>query len=154
MKLTVLTVGKSAPAWADAAVEDYARRLRRAGGVDQRWVKPVSFRGDVEAVRAAESAALLKLVRPRDRLVALDERGDALDTTAFVELIREARRHSEGRLLFALGGSYGHHASLRERAQRVVRLSSMVMAHDVARVVLFEQLYRSFSIMEGSPYHH
>ena len=154
MKIRVIAVGRGAPAWASAAVEDYACRLKRRGGVDQRWVKPVSFRGDVDAVRQGESTALLKLVKPRDMLVALDERGEALSTDAFVGLIRHARLHASGALVFALGGAYGHDRRLRDHASRVVRLSSMVMAHDVARVVLFEQIYRAFSIIEGSPYHH
>ena len=154
MKIRVIAVGKGAPAWANSGVEDYARRLKRRGGIGQQWVKPVSFRGDIDAVRLGESTALLKLVKARDMLVAMDERGDSLSTDAFVDLIRHARLHASGPLVFALGGAYGHHRKLRDSASRVIRLSSMVMAHDVARVVLFEQIYRAYSIIEGGPYHH
>lgn len=154
MKLRVLVVGRSSPAWADAAVEDYARRLRPWGGVQEESVKPELFRGDVEAVRVAEGARLRKRIGPRDRLIVLDERGDALSTEAFTELVERSRNGGVHQLVFALGGPYGHDPALREHAWRVVRLSSLVMNHEVARVVLYEQLYRAMTLVRGMPYHH
>lgn len=152
-KLRVLTVGKGGPTWAEAAVRDYARRLERLGGVEERTVKPERFGGDVEAVRRAEAARLLQAVGPRDRLVALDERGEDLDTHAFAALVTDGVAQGTG-LVFALGGPYGHGPELRERADRVVRLSALVLNHEVARVVLYEQLYRAATLREGLPYHH
>ncbi|MCB9664390.1 MAG: 23S rRNA (pseudouridine(1915)-N(3))-methyltransferase RlmH [Alphaproteobacteria bacterium] len=152
-KLRVLVVGRSSPGWADAAVKDYARRLDRLGGIEERAVKPERFTGDVEAVRAAEAARLLAAVGPRDRLVALDERGEDLDTHAFAALVTDGVAQGTG-LVFALGGPYGHGEAVRSRADRVVRLSSLVLNHEVARVLLFEQLYRAATLREGLPYHH
>ncbi len=153
MKLRLISVGKGAPTWADEATQDYARRLRRLGGLDEVVLKPELFRGDVEAVRNAEAERILARVSPRDRLVALDERGETLSTEGFVELLTEGLR-AEGALVFALGGPYGHGAAVRERAWRVLRLSSMVLNHQVARVVLAEQLYRATTVIDGTPYHH
>lgn len=153
MKLRLLAVGKGAPAWADAAVEDYARRLRRLGGLDEVVLKPEPFRGDVEAVRTAEAERILQRVGPRDRLVALDERGEDLGTDGFVTLLTEGLR-AEGGLVFALGGPYGHGTAVRARAWRVVRLSSLVLNHQVARLVLVEQIYRATTVIDGVPYHH
>lgn len=153
MKLWVLGVGRGAPRWADDAVTDYTKRMRRFGGVGEHVLKPESFRGDVDAVRAAEAKRILGWVKPRDRLVALDERGEAPSTEAFADLLREGLL-AEGRLVFAMGGPYGHDPSVRHAAWRVVRLSSLVLNHQVARVVLMEQLYRAFTLHHGIPYHH
>jgi 23S rRNA (pseudouridine1915-N3)-methyltransferase len=151
-RFRLLVVGKGGAPWADAAVADWAKRIARLGGVAEVAVKPEPFRGDVEAVRDAEAERLLARVGPRERLVALDERGEDLDTPAFTQLIDEGRR--DAALVFALGGPYGHGAAVRSRAWRVVRLSALVLNHEVARVVWYEQLYRSLSLLAGSPYHH
>lgn len=154
MRLCVLTVGRSDPGWADAAVQDYARRIQRHVKIETDSVKAERFRGDVNEVKRVESERLLARLSGRDRLVLLDERGDDLDTEAFTELIRSCRTQSVHRVVFGLGGAYGHDVSAREAAWRVVRLSSLVLNHEVARVVLYEQIYRAYSILSGSPYHH
>jgi 23S rRNA (pseudouridine1915-N3)-methyltransferase len=151
-RLRVLLVGKSRVAWADEAVADWTKRLDRHGGVVEEAVKSEPFRGDVEAVRAAEATRLLARVGPREKLVALDERGDDVDTAAFTRLVDEGRR--DAALVFAIGGPYGHGAAVRERSWRTIRLSSLVLNHEVARVVLYEQLYRTMAILSGTPYHH
>lgn len=152
MKVRVVRVDSArSPAWADAAVDGWRKRLGRGLPTDEQVVPIEPFRGDVEAVRSAESERVLKVVG-RGRLVALDERGDGVDTAGFVQLIAAGR--AAGDLVFALGGPYGHAPALRDAAWRVVKLSDLVLAHDVARVVLWEQIYRAHAIASGSPYHH
>jgi 23S rRNA (pseudouridine1915-N3)-methyltransferase len=150
----VACVGKAGHPCAEPAVADYARRLRRWEGVDALWLKPERFVGDVAAVRTAEGARLLAAVAPRDRLVVLDERGDDLDTPTFTALVQQARLDGVGRLVLAIGGAYGHADTSRRAAHRVVRLSAMVLNHEVARVVLYEQLYRAYAALHGVPYAH
>lgn len=148
----VLVVGKPRAAWAQDAVDDYTRRLKRHGGVAEKVVSPETFRGDVDAVRAAEGERLRLAARKAARLVVLDERGEDLDSHAFAELVDRGRQ--DGTLAFALGGAYGHDPATRDAAWRVIRLSSLVLNHEVARVVLYEQLYRSMTLLSGAPYHH
>lgn len=154
MKLQVVWFGRKAPAWADAAWEDYARRMQRWVRLETRVLKPTAFCGDVVAVRDDEAARLLAGLGPRDRLVVLDERGDDLTTEAFRDLVVDGLRDTGGHLVFALGGPYGHGAAARDAAHLVVRLGAMVLNHQVARVVLVEQLYRALSLEHGVPYHH
>ncbi len=154
MKLAVVRVERSSAKWADAAAHDYGRRLRRWGGCEETVVRAEAFRGDVDAVRAAEGARLRRLVKPRDRWVVLDERGEDVDGAAMLALIRDARREVGGSLVFALGGPYGHDPVFRAEADRVIRLSPMVLNHQVARVVLMEQLYRAMAALHGTPYGH
>ena len=154
MRIGVLVVGKGGAAWADEAVGDWAKRIRRHARIDEEAVKPEPFRGDVDAVRRAESERVASRLGDRDRLVVLDERGEDLDTKAFAALIKACQDGGVHRLVFALGGPYGHDAALRARAWKVVRVSSLVLNHEVARVVLYEQIYRSFDLLAGGPYHH
>jgi len=150
-RFRVLVVGR-ASGWADPVVADFQRRLQRHGGVAEQLVRAEPFRGDVDAVRDAEAARLLASLKPRERLVALDERGEAPDTGGFARLVDEGRR--DGTVVFALGGPYGHGAAVRQHAWRTVRLSNLVLNHDIARVVLYEQLYRAMTLLAGVPYHH
>jgi 23S rRNA (pseudouridine1915-N3)-methyltransferase len=151
-RFVLLTVGRGTAAWAAAPVAEWTKRLRRAGGLEEILIRPEPFRGDEDVVRAAEGERVLAKVGAKDRLVALDERGDRLDTPAFSALVDSARQ--TGRVVFAVGGPYGHSHAVRRAAWRTVRLSDLVLAHDVARVVLVEQLYRAITLLEGSPYHH
>ena len=152
VRFKVAIVGRSKCRWAQTAVDDYTQRIRRLGGVDEMVAKAQRFGGNVEAVRAAEGERLIGLLASRDRLVALDERGEDLSTSAFTQLVDTGRQ--AGTLVFAIGGAYGLSPEVRKRAWRVVRLSSLVLNHDLARVVLYEQLYRALTQIEGIPYHH
>ena len=148
----LLTVGRSRAGWASEAIAEWAKRLGRAGGFEEVAIRAEPFRGDEERVRQAEGERLLEHVGPRDRLVVLDERGDRLDTKAFAALVDAARQ--SGRVVFAIGGPYGHAEPVRAAAWRTVRLSDLVLNHEIARVVLVEQLYRAITLLEGGPYHH
>lgn len=154
MKLAVLRVGKSTERWADQAVENWAKRLRRHGGLDQDFVKHEHFRGDVDAVKQAEGERVLKRIHERDVVVVLDERGETPTSHELSEWIDGWRLDGAGRVVFVLGGAYGHAPEVRQRADKVLSLSSMVLNHEVARVVLVEQVYRAFTILDGVPYHH
>lgn len=146
----VVVVGKPKVRWAQTAVDDYTKRLRRLGGVDETAVKAERFTGDIDAVREAEGERVRKAAR--GALVCLDERGERLDTEGFAALVDEGRQ--QGDLTFVLGGAYGHAPSTRQQAWRTVRVSDMVLNHELARVVLYEQLYRAMTLIEGLPYHH
>lgn len=159
MKVVVLRVGHgraSSPtgSWADAACADYHRRLARGLVLSEQLLEPAPFHGDVEAVRSAEATRILATLREGDRLVAVDERGQSPTTEAFAGWIHEASSGSARRLVFALGGPYGHGAAVRTAAWRVLSLSSLVLNHEIARVVLFEQLYRAGTLLWGGAYHH
>ena len=93
-------------------------------------------------------------MRESDVLIVLDERGVQPTTEKFTNWIQEYLNKGTTRVVFAIGGPFGHHSSLRKQADRVLSLSSMVVNHELARVILYEQLYRSYSLMTGGKYHH
>lgn len=150
----MLVVGRGGCSWADEAAADYGRRVRRWGGIDEEHVKAETFRGDVEAVRRVEGERILRAIGDRERIVALDERGRDLDSPALTELVEDARQSGSTRLVFVIGGAYGLSPEVRTAAHAVVRLSSLVLNHEVARVVLYEQVYRTLAAIHGVPYAH
>jgi len=153
VKAVLLRVGRGRTSWADDGVADYSRRLTRMK-YEERLIKPARFTGSVEAVRRAEAARILQQIKPGDRLIALDERGALLTTEQVAGLVKTAASASTRRLVFAIGGPYGHGAEVRSRAHKVVALSGMVLNHELARVVLVEQLYRVSTLLWGGSYHH
>lgn len=154
MKVLLLRVGKGKNAWADAATQDFARRLPRQMELSEQLLRPEPFRGDAEAVKAAEGARILAELREGDRLIALDERGELPTTEAFTRWFEEGARTSAKRLVFAIGGPYGHAPAVRQAAWKVLALSRMVVNHELARVLVVEQLYRASSLLYGGGYHH
>lgn len=154
MKISTIWVGKGRVGWADEAAHEYSRRLPRHLDYTEIHVKPVPFKGDEKAVKRAEAERILAKIGDGDRLIALDERGKALDSHQFAQLIDEAAQQGTRRIVFAIGGPYGHGVAVREKAWKTVRLSTMVLNHSLARVVLCEQLYRSSTLLWGGSYHH
>lgn len=154
MKALLLRVGKGREPWADAAAQEYGKRLPRQLELDEKLLKPALFRGDVEQVRRDEGQRVRAELSATDRLICLDERGELPTTEDFAGWIDEAARLGTRRVVFAIGGPYGHDPSVRAQAWRVLALSRMVLNHELARVVLVEQLYRASTVLWGGAYHH
>ena len=154
MKVILARVGRGRTDWADAACADFARRLPRQLPFQEERVDPEPFRGDIDAVRAAEATRLVGLLREGDRLVTLDERGELPSSEGFASWLEEAARLSTRRLIFAIGGPYGHGPAVGQAAWRSLALGRMVLNHELARVVLVEQLYRASTLLWGGSYHH
>ena len=101
----------------------------------------------------AEAEALLKHVPKNAVLIALDEHGKQRNSTEFSRWIETLKVRGHSHIVFALGGPDGHGKDLLEAAQYKMSLSQMTMTHELARIVLFEQLYRAGSLLAGHPYH-
>lgn len=138
LRVTVLAVGRLRPEGLRAVADDYVTRIRRHVRVEE-----------VE-VRAA--AALGRRVPPESRLVALEVGGESLTSVEFARYLDGAALEGRGHLTFVLGGADGLPPELSRAAARRISLSRLTLPHRLARVVLFEQLYRSLCILRGEPY--
>lgn len=148
MKLVVLRVGKGRTRWADEACADYAERIARHLKIEEQVLPTARTIED-------ESEALLAKIKDRDRLVVLDPRGTQVTTEELAAAVSDATRIGTGRLVFAIGGPFGHAPATRTRAWKQLALSRLVLNHELARVVLYEQLYRVTDILWGGRvYHH
>ena len=152
MKIEVLAVDRLRSAWAREAVDEYLGRIARYCPVERRGVKRAGE--DVEAV-AVEGERLLKAAAtgPCDRLVALDPAGEALDSAGWAALVGGSADEGVGRLVFVVGGAAGLSSDVKRAARRIVSLGPLTLTHELAQVVLVEQLYRAATILAGHPYH-
>lgn len=142
MKLRILAIGKPKLRYAADGIAEFQKRLRRSAPVE------ITFLKDKD-----ESRALLEKSAQTYR-IALDERGERLSTDQLVRRINALERRGDVKAVsFLIGGADGHTRELREQSDLVLSLSSLTMQHELALVVLLEQLYRVFSIKRGAPYH-
>ena len=109
---------------------------------------------DAPRAVADEGADLLRLLPPNAHVVALDVGGRVVSSVALAEHLSELMLDGRSDIAFVLGGAAGLAAEVRERADESLSLSALTLPHQLARVVLLEQLYRSFRIMRNEPYHH
>jgi 23S rRNA (pseudouridine1915-N3)-methyltransferase len=152
VRLRLLAIGKDRSGLYAPAVEEYVRRLQRHVRCELVEVPEARRHAGTPQARGEEGAALLRHLGPRERVIALDERGKELTS---LELARRLEAWlSGGRdVTLVLGGSDGLAPEVLERADEKVALSRMTLAHRLARLVLAEQLYRAMTIVRGEPYH-
>jgi|SRR5581483_494919 len=150
MRLRVVSIGRDRRRLFEPLAEQYLQRLQRYLPVEA--VVAGESRGEDAAARQQEAAALRSKLKGIDRLVVLEERGESLTSPQLAErLIAEARRGTKS-LGFVIGGSSGLDAELSGQADWRLSLSRLTLPHQLARVVLLEQLYRAQTILKGEPY--
>jgi 23S rRNA (pseudouridine1915-N3)-methyltransferase len=144
VKLRIAWIGKTKEPAIQSLTDQYLKRLSRYA--------------DVQGTPVKDESALLNLcgrdARPvRHTLVLLDSRGKQLSSEEFAEFLGNHQDRNPLPLLFAVGPASGFTSETRQEANLLLSLGKMTVAHELARVVLLEQLYRAFTILKGHPYH-
>lgn len=144
MKIKVVWIGKTKDAAIQSLTDEYLKRLSRYA--------------EVEGVALKDETAILRLcardARPsRHTLVLLDGRGRQLSSEELAKFVGDYQDRNPLPLMFAVGEADGFSENTRKAAALVLSLGRMTLAHELARVVLLEQLYRAFTILKGHPYH-
>lgn len=155
MKFSIVAFGKSKFPFVDDGLAHYFEQIEHlADSVELVILK------DQSSDQKKESAALLEALEKRKflqdgkvRVLLLDERGKSFTSREFSAFLGSARDQGTQRFVFVVGGAYGFPAGLRERFS-LISLSKMTFPHDLARLVLAEQVYRGLQILKGSAYHH
>jgi len=152
VKLRILSIGRDRSGLYQPAVDEYARRIGRYARLELVELPEARRHAGTPRARVEEGEALLARIGPRERVVALDERGTEHGS---VELARRLQAWLEGGrdLALVIGGSDGLAGPVLARADERISLSRLTLAHRLARLVLAEQLYRAFTILRGEPYH-
>jgi len=110
---------------------------------------------DIDQQKESEGDRVMKKIDSRDFVVLLCERGKSFTSEKFAsDVLAKSGDLGHGRLVFVIGGPFGHAKEVESRADIKLRLSEMVMNHRVARIMLLEQIYRAWTIVRGEPYHH
>ena len=135
----ILAVGKVRRSWIQDGIELYRKRLPGLEIIEIRDSTPDK---EAESIRAS--------LRPNEHLIALMEEGDAVGSIPFA---RRLDQLGNQRLAFVIGGADGLSTELKGRAHWQLSLSPMTFPHELARLMLIEQLFRAQAILQGSPYH-
>jgi 23S rRNA (pseudouridine1915-N3)-methyltransferase len=152
VKLIVVAVGHRMPGWVDAGFAEYAARMPREMRVELVALKPAPRGGAVQRILDVEGERIRVALPAGCVKIALDERGTLFDTMALAR--RVTRWRESGRdVAFILGGADGLSEDVKKSADLIWSLSPLTLPHGLARVVLAEQLYRAFSILQNHPYH-
>ncbi len=156
MKLRMIWIGSNSDAEFADAIDRYVNRIKHFFPVEIVELPP-GERGrqrqtDVAMMRG-QSARLLAAIPERGYTVVLDERGQMFDSVKFARWLERLTIDSPHGIHFVLGGDVGLDDSVRQRADKVVSLSPMTLPHQLARVMLLEQIYRACTLMRNIAYH-
>ncbi|HEY7911236.1 MAG TPA: 23S rRNA (pseudouridine(1915)-N(3))-methyltransferase RlmH [Blastocatellia bacterium] len=153
MKLRFVWVGKTKRAAIKELVDDYLERVRRFASVEFVELRDRNDVGqDARRIVEKEGEDLLQRTAGDPFVIVLDERGRHFDSMKFADMIERHRLAGTKQLTFVLGGHGGLSERVRGRGDLVLALSKMTLTHELARVLLVEQVYRAFAIIHDLPY--
>lgn len=158
MRFLVISVGKVREPYLNTGVKDFLTRLRPYVSVDyteglEQKTPPNPSPAQIDDVLAKEGQRVLSCLKEGDYLVILDSRGRSITSEALAGRIEDLMNHGQSRVVFVIGGSHGLTPQLLKRADLVLAFSPLTFPHQLAVLMLLEQLYRSFKIIRGEPYH-
>ncbi|WP_243359086.1 23S rRNA (pseudouridine(1915)-N(3))-methyltransferase RlmH [Fundidesulfovibrio terrae] len=140
--------------WAAQACRHYLDGLSRYIRYDTAVLRDAKEAKDHTARKRKEGQALLAALGPRDRVIGLDERGKAHGSKGLASKLSEWIEDPGRAPCFVIGGPYGYSPEAEARFDERLSLGPYTLPHELARVILLEQLYRGMSILAGHPYHH
>ena len=155
MKLRFLWAGTYSDQQMAEAADRYLKRIRHFFPVEVTDIRPERGRqsGDDASIMRAQSARLVAAIPERGYVIALDERGETIDSLRFAKWLERLTIDSPHGITFVSGGDVGLDQTVRDRADKVLSLSPMTLPHQLARVVLLEQIYRACTLMRNIAYH-
>jgi len=157
MKITLIQVGKTKTVFLQEAELEYLKRLRPYAEVSVLTLKDWGGLEKTAAIKREGEEILELLAKPQMRdfyLICLDERGKQPDSREFAGVIRDLRDFKGGKVCFLVGGSYGLSENVQAKADLKLAFGKFTFTHEMIRTMLFEQVYRAFTIITGKEYHY
>jgi 23S rRNA (pseudouridine1915-N3)-methyltransferase len=154
VNIQIIAVGQKMPKWVDEAFNEYAKRLPRGQSVALTAI-PTAARKTGQTRRKLQQQEAEKIrskIKPGSYSIALDEKGKQWTTSEWAAQYRDWLQQYP-QVNFILGGPDGLLPELLQQADQKIALGKLTMPHGLARVVLIEQIYRAWSVVEGHPYH-
>lgn len=158
MNITILAVGKIKESFYREALAEYQKRLSRYCRLEIVEVadEPAPEKASPaqeDAIREKEAQRILKRLRDNSFVITLEIAGKKYDSEKFAKKLENLALSGKSQLVFIIGGSLGLHSSVSARADLSLSFSDMTFPHQLMRVILLEQIYRSYRIIAGEPYH-
>lgn len=156
MQVEIWSLGKANEAFIAPAITHYLQKIKPYNNIELVILAPAkkTVSTDITRTRQAEEELILKRLQPQHYLVLLDERGKLLDSVQWAEQFQHCMNGGTRTLVILIGGAFGVTDAVRQKAKQVWSLSKLVFPHQLVRLIVAEQVYRAFSILNNSPYHH
>ncbi len=158
MRFTFLTIGKIKEKWMRQGIDEYLKRLSPMAKVeilspDEEKMPENPSPAMKEKVMEKEGDKLLKYLKDEDFLILLDLKGKPVTSEGLADILRRKMVSGTSRFFFMIGGPYGNGKNIRKRANLKISISAMTFTHQMARLILAEQVYRAMKIIRHEPYH-
>lgn len=158
MKVTLLCVGKIKEFFFADAIKEYTKRLSRYCKLEiteilDEKTPDGAGQGMEEIIKEKESERIFRYIREDSYVITLEIEGKKLDSVQFSQRIEQLGVRGTSHIIFVIGGSLGLHHSIKKRANESISFSDMTFPHQLMRVILLEQIYRGFRILNKEPYH-
>ena len=153
MKITILTVGKIKEKYLKDAIAEYAKRLSRYCKLEIVEVADEKTIENARQIRDKEAERLMKYIREDAYVITLEIKGKQLTSEELSEKINQLGIQGKSHIIFVIGGSIGLGDEILKRSDYALSFSKMTFPHQLMRVILLEQIYRSYRIINGEPYH-
>jgi len=153
MRITILAVGKIKKDYFREAIGEYLKRLSPYAKIDVEEIEAEPFKreSDKDKAKKIEGEKILKFLEKNEgNIIILDEKGKNFSSHEFAEFLEDKNE----RIIFVIGGALGFHENILENPYRKLSLSKMTFPHEMARMILLEQIYRASAIMSGKEYHY
>jgi 23S rRNA (pseudouridine1915-N3)-methyltransferase len=156
VKIVLLLTGKTTEPWIRSAIESYEKRLKHYVGFQIEVIPDLKSTKNLteDQIRTREGEMILSWNRPGDRMILLDERGTDYSSVQFADFMQKMLNAGTRQLVLVVGGAYGFAPEVYAACPERLSLSKMTFSHQMVRIFAVEQLYRAFSILHNSPYHH
>jgi len=153
MKVDFLFVGSTKTDYVESALNLYLKRLQRFCKTKVYCTPNLKGVKKSEDQREQEGNQILKYIAPTDTVILLDEKGKSMSSIKLASYIENHKNQGTQKVIFVICGAFGAHASIKSRANLTLSLSTFTFSHQLARVILAEQVYRAFTIINKHPYH-
>ena len=155
MKIKLLLIGKTTDKSIKQIEAHYEKRIKHYATFESIVIDNSTVRsGPEQVIKQKEGEMILKRVRPSDYLVLLDERGKTYSSVQWASEINNWMNSSKKTIILTVGGAYGFSDEVKKRGNSFVSLSAMTFSHQMVRIIILEQVYRAFTILNNEPYHH
>jgi 23S rRNA (pseudouridine1915-N3)-methyltransferase len=156
MKLRIICMGKTREHFIQEGIQKYLRYLKPYAGIEMLELKEERIKDLKEApiVRKKEAEKIFKSLPEGTFLATLDERGEEFTSHEFAGFLNAMMESGTKEMVFVIGGAMGLDEKVTVRANKVIAMSRWTLTHEMARLVLLEQIYRAFTIIKGKTYHH
>jgi len=155
MRITLLETGKTKDDFIKKGVDEFRKRLNRYVSFNIVTIDDLknSRNLTMKEVQKKEGDRIIRHLMPGDYMILLDERGEEYTSLSLAEHLNELQGKVK-HLQFVIGGPFGFSEEVYSRANEKLSLSRLTFSHQMVRLIFMEQLYRSFTILKGEPYHH